>query len=104
MQLKVEAELKQGKIVTILFWNPKATDDRAVDNQLESVAKKLRGSLVVHDALSSQVASFGTIIRGVKVYGTPTVMIINKHAQAKTLTGFTDAYAIEQAISEARHR
>ena len=29
-------------------------------------------------------------------------MIINRHGQAKTLTGYTDAYAIEQAISEAR--
>jgi hypothetical protein len=103
MQLKVEAELKQGKIVTILFWNPKATDDQAVSHQLQSVGSKLRSSVAVHDALASQVGSFGTIIRGVKVYGTPTVMIINKHGQAKTLTGFTDAYAIEQAISEARH-
>ncbi|HWX96987.1 MAG TPA: hypothetical protein VNZ01_09045 [Solirubrobacteraceae bacterium] len=103
MQLKVEAELKRGKIVTILFWNPKATDDQAVNHQLQAVGGKLRGSIAVHDALASQVGSFGTIIRGVKVYGTPTVMIINKHGQAKTLTGFTDAYAIEQAIGEARH-
>jgi hypothetical protein len=103
LQVKVEAELKQGKIVTILFWNPKATDDQAVNHQLQSVGSKLRGGVAVHDALASQVGSFGTIIRGVKVYGTPTVMIINKHGQAKTLTGYTDAYAIEQAISEARH-
>jgi hypothetical protein len=103
MQLKVEAELKQGKIVTILFWNPKATDDLAVNHQLQSVGNKLRASVAVHDALASQVGAFGTIIRGVKVYGTPTVMIINKRGQAKTLTGYTDAYAIEQAISEARH-
>ncbi|TMK25786.1 MAG: hypothetical protein E6G62_04205 [Actinobacteria bacterium] len=102
MQLKVEAELKQGKIVTVLFWNPKGTDDQAVNRQLQSVGGKLRGGVAVHDALASQVGSFGTIIRGVKVYGTPTVMIINKHGQAKTLTGYTDAYAIEQAISEAR--
>jgi hypothetical protein len=103
VQVKVEAELKQGKIVTILFWNPKATDDQAVNHQLQSVGNKLRASVAVHEALASQVGAFGTIIRGVKVYGTPTVMIINGHGQAKTLTGFTDAYAIEQAISEARH-
>ena len=59
-------------------------------------------ALPVDPALASQVGSFGTIIRGVKVYGTPTVMIINRHGQAKTLTGYTDAYAIEQAISETR--
>jgi hypothetical protein len=103
MQLKVEAELKQGKIVTILFWNPKATDDQAVNDQLQSVVRKLRGGVVVHAALAKQIVSFGTIIRGVKVYGTPTVLIINQRGQAVTLTGYTDAYAIEQAIGEARH-
>jgi hypothetical protein len=103
MQKQVEAELKQGKIVTILFWNPKASDDQAVNRQLQAVGSKLRGGVAVHDALASQVGSFGSIIRGVKVYGTPTVMIINKTHQAQTLTGFTDAYAIEQAIGEARH-
>jgi hypothetical protein len=103
MQVKVEAELKQGKVVTILFWNPAATDDRAVNGQLRSVGSKLRGSIAVHAALASQVASFGTIIRGVKVYGTPTLMIINQRKLASTLTGYTDAYSIEQAISEARH-
>jgi hypothetical protein len=103
MQLKVEAELKQGKIVTILFWNPTATDDQAVSHQLQSVGSKLHASVAVHKALASQVGLFGTIIRGVKVYGTPTVMIINQRGQAMTLTGYTDAYAIEQAIGEARH-
>jgi hypothetical protein len=103
MQLKVEAELNRGKIVAILFWNPKATDDQAVSHQLQSVGNKLHSSVAVHAALASQVAAFGTIIRGVKVYGTPTVMIINKGGQAVTLTGYTDAYAIEQAIREARH-
>jgi hypothetical protein len=103
MQVKVEAELKQGKVVAVLFWNPKGTDDVAVQHQLQSVQNKLRGSVSVHAALAGQVASFGTIIRGVKVYGTPTLMIIDKHKQALTLTGYTDAYAIEQAIAEARH-
>ncbi|HEV7584654.1 MAG TPA: hypothetical protein VGO14_02630 [Solirubrobacteraceae bacterium] len=103
MQVKVEAELRQGKTVAILFWNPKATDDQAVSHQLQSVGHKLHASVAVHAALASQVGAFGTIIRGVKVYGTPTVMIINQRGQAATLTGYTDAYAIEQAISEARH-
>jgi hypothetical protein len=103
MQQKVEAELKQGKTVSILFWNPKGSDDQAVSRELHAVGGKLRSSLAIHVALASQVSSFGTIIRGITVYGTPTVMIINKGGQARTLTGFTDAYAIEQAISESRH-
>jgi hypothetical protein len=103
MQAKVEAELKQGKVVTILFWNPKATDDAAVHRQLQSVRGRLGGAIAVHDALAGQVASFGSIIRGVQVFGTPTILLINQHGLAQTLTGYTDAYSIEQAITEVRH-
>jgi hypothetical protein len=103
MQAKVEAELKQGKVVTILFWNPKAVDDVAVHGQLRSVGGKLGGAIAVHDVLAGQVASFGSIIRGVQVFGTPTILLINQHGLAQTLTGYTDAYSIEQAITEVRH-
>jgi hypothetical protein len=103
MQAKVEAQLKQGKVVTILFWNPSATDDRAVHGQLKSVGGKLARGVAVYDALAGQVGEFGSVIHGVQVYATPTIMIINKHGLAQTLTGYTDAYAIEQAIEEVRH-
>jgi hypothetical protein len=103
MQPAVEAELKQGKIVTILFWNPKATDDAAVHRELQSVGGKLHSSVAVHYALANQVGSFGTITSGVQVYGTPTLLIVNKHGRAQSLTGLPDAYAIEQAIGEAQH-
>jgi hypothetical protein len=103
MQAQVEGELKQGKIVTVLFWNPKAADDVAVNGQLRSASGRLHGAVSVHVALASEAGSFGSIIRGVQVYGTPTIMIINKHGRAQTLTGYTDAYSIEQAIEEVRH-
>jgi hypothetical protein len=103
MQLEVEAELKQGRVVTILFWNPKASDDTSVRAQLQRVASKLRGSVSAHYALADQVGAFGSITHGVQVYGTPTVLIVNKRGHAQTLSGLTDAYAIEQAISEIRH-
>jgi protein-disulfide isomerase len=103
MQPTVEAELKRGKIVTVLFWNPKATDDAAVHREVQAVGGKLRSSVAVHYALASQVGSFGTVTSGVQVYGTPTLLIINKRGRAQALTGLTDAYAIEQAIGEARH-
>ena len=103
MQTRVEAELKQGKVVTVLFWNPTGADDVAVHGQLQAVGSKLGGTLAVHYALASQAGSFGSVIRGVQVFGTPTILIINKHGLAQTLTGYTDAYSIEQAIEEVRH-
>jgi hypothetical protein len=102
MQASVEAELKQHKVVTILFWNPKAAVDRAVQRELQAVGHALGAKLAVHDAHADQVGSFGTITRTIQVNETPTILIVGKGGQTTTLTGLTDVFAIEQAIAEAQ--
>jgi hypothetical protein len=101
MQAVVASELKQGKVVLVLFWNPHSSDDVAVEGQVKAVAHTLGRHVAVHTAYASQVNSFGSITREIQVYQTPTLMIVNPHGQVTTLTGYTDAYAIEQAIVEA---
>jgi hypothetical protein len=115
-QKTVEAELKQGKVVVLLFWNPKGADDVVARDALRSLVgshgeggnadKIFHGGLAkqiaVHEGSQRAVASYGTITRGVQVYGTPTMLILNSHDRVITLTGSTDAYSIEQAIEEAR--
>jgi hypothetical protein len=98
----VEAELKHGKVVALLFWSSKGSDDVAVRGAL----RKLAGSdhrLAVHVNAAKQVASFGSITRGVQVFGTPTILIVGKHGRTIVLTGLQDAYAIQQAVNDARH-
>ena len=124
-QALVERELKQGAVVEVLFWNPKSSVDVAVHLELQLLlavhhgvrpvsnqpmvrrlrkapALELGSKIAVHEALASQVASFGSITHSVQVYQTPTLLIINGHGQTTTLTGLTDAFSIEQAIDEAR--
>lgn len=95
-QHAVEAQLAQGKIALILFWEPKGAEDLSVRRALQ----RLHGNLAVNIALAGQVASFGTITRGIQVYGTPTLLIVDKQGKTITLTGLQDAFAIQQAISE----
>jgi hypothetical protein len=102
LQASVEAELKQHKIVTILFWNQKAAVDRAVQRELQAVGHALGAKIAVHDAHADQVGSFGTITRTIQVNETPTILIVGKGGQTTTLTGLTDVFAIEQAIGEAQ--
>jgi hypothetical protein len=125
-QVLVERALSEGKPVVILFWNKKGSDDRATKLQLElleldhhvihkllhsgnnSVKKLLvanhmyLGPFAAFFANAKQVAEFGSVTRGVQVYSTPTVIVIGKSHQAHVLTGFTDAFAMQQAIEEAR--
>jgi len=102
-QKAVESELKGGKVVLLLFWNPKASVDVAVHKELQAVGRKLRGKIAVHDALAKQVGSFGSITKAIQVYETPTILLVNRHGVTTTLTGLTDVYSLEQTIEEARH-
>jgi hypothetical protein len=124
-QAAVESELKRGEVAVILFWNKKGADDVAVHEELQILlaahhevavhpnkaqVRKLRlatgleleKKIAVHYATASQVTSFGTFTKTVQVYGTPTILIINKHGAVTTINGLTDAFAIEQTIDEAR--
>jgi cytoskeletal protein RodZ len=101
-QAAVESELKQGKVVAVLFWNPKGADDMAVRKELQAVGKKLGGKIAVHTAEANQVGSYGSITRAIQVYQTPTILFVNSKGLTTTLTGFTDAFSIEQTIDEAR--
>lgn len=125
-QVLVERALGEGKIAVILFWNPKGADDAIVDDELrllEAVhhlirplahTPQLRRALAASGlelekrfaafaSPASQVASYGSITRGIQVYVTPTLLIVNKRGQATVLTGPQDAFSIEQAIDEARN-
>jgi hypothetical protein len=99
-QHAVEADLAKGDVVVLLFWNPNGTDDKSVHQAVQAV--KHVNHVAVQEASASQVASFGSITRGVQVYTTPTLLVVNKQGHAIVLTGVQDAFAIEQAIAEAR--
>ncbi len=124
-QAAIESELKRGEVAVVLFWNPKGADDNVVHEELQillaahhevavhpnkaQVAKlrlatglELEKKIAVHYASAAQVASFGTFTKTVQVYGTPTMLVINKRGAVTTINGLTDAFAIEQTIDEAR--
>jgi hypothetical protein len=106
----VQSELKDGRTVIILFWSPRGADDKAVHLELrlltaidKKFGRKANKELAVHYAHASEVGQFGSITRSLQVLQTPTMLVISPSGNTKTLTGLTDAYAIQQAISEARH-
>ena len=102
-QRVVEAQLDKGKVAVILFWDPRGSDDVSVRRAVSRLSGNGKVKVAVNYARANQVASFGTITRGIQVYGTPTLLVVNKKGGTITLTGLQDSFAIEQAISEARH-
>ncbi len=125
-QALVEHALHEGKIAVILFWNQKGANDAIVDHELKLLeavhhlikplarAPKLRKALkasgleleksfAAFASSANQVASYGSVTRGIQVYATPTIFIVNKRGQTTVLSGLQDAFSIEQAIDEARN-
>jgi hypothetical protein len=102
-QLAVEAELARGKTVMLVFWNPGTYVDREVHSQASALVSGSKGTVVMHSALASQVNMFGSITEVVRVYQTPTILIVNRHGVVSTLTGLTEVFALQQAVSEAQH-
>jgi hypothetical protein len=102
MQVTVEGALKHGKLVTVLFWNPKGTVDQVVHSELQAVGRASGGKIAVFVATARQVGSFGSFTKAVQVNATPTILIVNSRGQASTLTGLTDVFSIDQTIGEAK--
>ncbi len=103
MQATIEGELKHGKVVAVLFWNPRGTVDATVRRELRAAGRAQHGKLAVHVARSSQIGSFGSFAHAVQVYSTPTILLINTHGKISSLTGLTDVFSIGQAIKEVKH-
>jgi hypothetical protein len=102
LQAQVETQLKAGKIVAILFWNPHAEVDQVVRSELAAAQRALRGQLAVELAQASQVGEFGPFTHAVQVLQTPTILFANRRGQTSAVTGLTDSFSLQQAVSEAR--
>ena len=97
----MEHAIARGDVAVILFWDSKGADDLA---DAAAVLGLLHGHshIAVELATAGEVAQFGTITRGVQVFGTPTVLVVGKSGKATVLTGLTDRFALAQAVEEAR--
>lgn len=101
-QTTVASDLHHHKTALLLFLNPHSYDDDASAIDAVEVAHRLDHKVAVHLALARQVSSFGSITRDIQIDQTPTLLIVNGKREVTTLTGLIDAYAIEQAVAEAR--
>jgi hypothetical protein len=100
MPKPVAKALDSRKVVLLLFWNPTSADDKAVRSELRQV-KRRGGKVYVASAPVSQLARFAGITRGVQVLQSPTIVIVDPNRKASTITGYTDATEIDQAVTDA---
>jgi hypothetical protein len=93
------ASVDAGKVVVLLFWNKKASDDRATRQGLRSLDLH-HGKVVASAVPLDEVGRYEAITRGAQVLESPTVLVIGAGGKARAITGYTQTKEIDQAVSD----
>ena len=96
----VTRALKNGKVLALLFYNPAATDDRAIKQELAAVPTH-SGKVLKLAVPVSRLAQYGVVTDQVPVQVSPTLVLIDKARQASTIVGFADRFELTQRVTAA---
>jgi Cu/Zn superoxide dismutase len=96
----VTSALEKKKVLALLFYNPAATDDRAIKQELASVPTHA-GKVVKMSVPVSRLAQYSLVTNQVPVQVSPTLVLIDKSRQASTIVGFADRFEIAQRVADA---
>jgi hypothetical protein len=96
----VTRALDAKHVVAMLFYNPAATDDRAVKQELATVPS--HGKRVVKLAVPiSELARYTVVTNQVPVNESPTLVLIDAARHATTIVGFADGFEISHRVDDA---
>jgi hypothetical protein len=100
LPLRVLRAMGERKVVVLLFWSPKAAEDKAVRKALEGVDRH-KGKVLAHATHIKRIAAYGQITRGADVAQSPTVVVVDRNRKVETLVGYVDRPSIDQAVTDA---
>jgi hypothetical protein len=96
----VDRALSKHKVLALLFYNPAAADDQAVRQELRTIPTR-RGRVVKLAIPVSEVANYPVLTNQVPIESSPTLVIIDRAAQAFMLTGFATGFEIAHRVDDA---
>jgi hypothetical protein len=99
---KVSKALAAKKVVVLLFWNPKGTDDRSVKSAVDGLSRK-NGKVAVFTDKPENVGRYAKIFTAVELTQTPTLIVANDKDVARKATGYLDPVTVEQYVVDALH-
>jgi hypothetical protein len=97
---RVQRGLAARKVLVLLFWAPKAAEDKAVRKALTGVDRH-KGKVLAHATNVKRIAAYGQITRGADVKQSPTVVVVDRNRKVETLVGYVDRSTIDQAVTDA---
>ena len=99
----IRKALDAKKVVVILFWNPRAVDDRSVKNSVDRLPRH-RGKVAVFTDGVRNLSRYTRIAAATSVTQTPSLVFVNRKGQAELQTGYLDYQTIGQYVENALRR
>ena len=98
----VIADVKAGRTVVLLFFHPSAAsaDDVAVRAAVKRVDRH-DGKVRVHTASLGKLGQYEAITKTAKITSTPTVLVIDRKAQVRSIEGLTVTREIDAVVDSA---
>ena len=96
----VTRSLAAHRVLALLFFNPRAADDRAVNRELAAVPVH-HGAVVKLSIPLAEVASYATLTAQAPISSSPTLLMVNRARGAVELVGFADRFEIAQRVADA---
>jgi len=97
---RVARALERKKVVALLFWSPKASEDRSVRKALAGIDRH-DGKVLAHATHIKRIAAYQQITRGANVEQAPTIVVIDRNRNVQSLVGYVDRVSIDQAVTDA---
>jgi hypothetical protein len=96
----VKRALDAHKVVVILFWNPRGSDDRSVKEAVDSVSRHGGTVAKFTDTLGS-LSRYTRVTGKDAVTQTPTVVVVDRRGKGRFSTGLQDSATVDQLVVDA---
>jgi hypothetical protein len=91
--------LTQHRVLAALFFNPRASDDRAVVRTLRTM--RLPRTVTTVAIPLQRASDYPAVIAKVAVTGSPTLAVFDRHGTAHTLVGYASSTLMRQRVDDA---
>lgn len=100
---RVLADLEAKKVVVLLFWDRRTSDDREVYRAVESAARH-GGKVSVRAAPIQRLGDYAVVTKDLPIANSPSVVVIDEQKRATVIAGLTVKAEIDAVVKRALAR
>ena len=100
---RVLADLEAKKVVVLLFWDRRSSDDREVYRAVESSARH-GGKVSVRAAPIQRLGDYAPVTKDLPIANSPSVVVIDEQKRATVIAGLTVKAEIDAVVNRALKR